>query len=98
MTKNISISEALEYLDISQTEASKLLDVNVRTIRRWMDNPDEMSGPSKHAISAWCMINKLGLSWRPNSIDIVVKNGDTFELDLDKVCQDIKLLRISGRF
>lgn len=98
MAYTMSISEAIKYLDLTQKEASILLDVNDRTIRRWIENEHEVNNAAKNLLSAWCKLNKLGLAWRPGDIDITIKNGETVELDIDEIGKVIKFFSAGKTF
>lgn len=80
-----SLPEIIKYLDITQKETANLLDVNPKTIKRWIENENEIKVWAKNLLSAWCKLSKLGLAWRPGEIDIVIKNGETVEIDFNEV-------------
>lgn len=60
------LKECLKTLDLTQTEAAKLLSVTPRTFRRWVANPAEISGPAEQALKAWVRLNNRNLVWRPD--------------------------------
>ena len=64
----IELQQCLTCLGLSDTEAAKLLSVDPRTIRRWKEKPDELSGPAEQALRAWMRLEVLGLSWRPDGV------------------------------
>lgn len=73
MTKQ-EFSQVFIDLALTQEEAAKLLSIHVRTIRRWAENPREISGPAQQAFLAWRRLEQLGIPWRPDGVDLVVDN------------------------
>jgi transcriptional regulator with XRE-family HTH domain len=61
-----SLVEQLNELGLSQRETSRLLDVNERTVRRWIKNPNEIPATALQAISAWVKLQRRGLAWHPH--------------------------------
>lgn len=61
----------LDELGLSQAEAARLLSVDARTIRRWADDPADMPGPAEQALRAWLALDRFGLPWAPDSVDLV---------------------------
>ena len=57
---------ALKALGINQTEASTLLDVSDRSVRRWAEGPEEIPGPVEQTLRAWVRLEVVGLAWRPD--------------------------------
>lgn len=70
MMSQTALLAHLNQLDLSQTEAARLLSVNVRTVRRWVENPSEMPGPAEQALRAWLRLHRLGLAWRPDGLPL----------------------------
>lgn len=68
--------EALNELGLSQVDAARLLSVDPRTVRRWVANPAEVTGPAEQALLAWQKLNRLGLPWSPDCIDLVQTDPD----------------------
>ncbi len=62
-----NVRASLEKLRISQTEAALLLSVSDRTVRRWVENSDELPGPAERALQAWQALDAQGLPWRPDA-------------------------------
>lgn len=60
----------LTGLGLSQTEAARLLSVDARTVRRWVENPTCMPGPAEQALRAWFTLHRMGLPWSPDSVDL----------------------------
>src|SRR5437868_3007921 len=90
----------LKELDLTQTEAAKLLSVNIRTLRRWIENPEEISGPAKQALVAWRRLQRFGLAWRPSETDIILTHPDELAelfkcfragaMELDSILENVK--------
>lgn len=68
--------KTLNELGLTQTEAAKLLSVNVRTVRRWAENPEEIPGPAEQALQAWLRLHQIGMPWRPDGVDIILSDPD----------------------
>ena len=68
--------DALDELGLSQVDAARLLSVDPRTVRRWVANTAEITGPAEQALRAWQKLNQLGLPWSPDSIDLVQTDPD----------------------
>ncbi len=60
----------LSELGLSQVDTARLLSVDARTVRRWVANPKEITGPAEQALRAWRLLNHLGLPWSPDSTDL----------------------------
>lgn len=82
---NIPIKEIFNKLGLTPTEAARLLSVNIRTIRRWFENPNEISVPAKQALLAWLHLHQIAMPWRPDDIDVL---GDD-----PQISEHIKLYR-----
>jgi hypothetical protein len=61
----------LELLNITQDELANLLCINVRTVRRWIKNAEKITGPAQQAMRAWLKLHTIGMSWRPDGIDVL---------------------------
>jgi hypothetical protein len=66
----------LNRLDLTQVEAARLLSVNVRTLRRWVETPAELPGPAEQALRAWMRLHRLGLAWRPDGLPLGEDEAD----------------------
>jgi len=64
-------NDTLGELGLTQVDTARLLSVDARTVRRWVANPEELTGPAEQALRAWRRLNHLGLPWSPDSIDLV---------------------------
>src|ERR1700720_1904501 len=76
MTKTELMAIADE-LGLTQSEAARLLSVDERTIRRWVEDPSRVPGPAEHALRAWVRLHRLGLAWKPD--DLPIGEDDTEE-------------------
>lgn len=70
------LHDTLSELGLSQVDMARLLSVDARTVRRWVANPEEITGPTTQALRAWRRLNQLGLAWSPDSTDIVETDPD----------------------
>ena len=75
-----NITTALASLGLSQVAAARLLSVDPRTLRRWVENPGEIPGPAEQALRAWVRLNQYGLPWSPDGVDLV-------ELDPEQIAR-----------
>lgn len=67
MTK-ADFADALTELGLTQSELARLLGVTDRTVRRWVDAPEDIPGPATQAIQAWRRMKAFHISWRPDSL------------------------------
>jgi len=88
----------LDYLGISLAELADLFQLNVRTVRRWAENPGEIPGAAEQALRAWVRLQRLGLAWRPDGIAIGERSSELAEqikahlrhaVDLDALIQRV---------
>jgi hypothetical protein len=70
----------MSELGLSQVDLARLLSVDPRTVRRWVADPAEITGPAEQALRAWRRLNKLGLPWSPDSIDLVETDPEQISL------------------
>ncbi|HEV2954717.1 MAG TPA: hypothetical protein VGX95_01245 [Xanthobacteraceae bacterium] len=91
------LSNHLSQLGITQTEAARLLSVNARTMRRWLEG-EEVPGPAEQAIRAWLRLHRRNLPWRPDSIAIVEDDQDQIAAHRAHAIQlDAILARVEAR-
>jgi hypothetical protein len=76
MMSKAELLRHLNQLDLTQAEAARLLSVNVRTVRRWVETPAEMPGPAEQALRAWLRLHRLGLAWRPDGLPLGEDEAD----------------------
>ncbi len=60
------LNTILKNLRLDSKDAAQLLEVSPRTVRRWMDAPAEIPGPTCRALQAWSSLERAGLPWRPD--------------------------------
>jgi len=70
MISKTELLRHLNQLSLTQAELARLLSVNVRTVRRWVETPAEMPGPAEQALRAWLRLHRLGLAWRPDGLPL----------------------------
>jgi hypothetical protein len=91
-----NINEALNLLGLTQVDAARLLSVDPRTLRRWVENPNEIPGPAEQALRAWLRLHHLGLPWTPDGIDLIEVNPEQIALhrlhtlELDALLEKVK--------
>lgn len=61
-----SIKEAMAYLGISTQELANLLNINLRTIQRWISGDTPIPTATERVLEAWALLQRLGLPWRPD--------------------------------
>ena len=64
----------LELLGLLPNEAASLLSVGPRTVRRWLDGSQDVSGPAEQALRAWLRLHTRGLAWRPDGVALDTGN------------------------
>lgn len=90
-----NLSDNLNALGLSQVAAARLLSVDPRTVRRWLENPAEISGPAEQALRAWQRLHEYGLPWSPDGVDLIESNPDriasyrSHTIDLDALLQRV---------
>jgi hypothetical protein len=78
--KNQELQLILDSLDINQSNLSVLLDVNIRTVRRWIDKPEVIPAPVCEALRAWLKLWINDIPWMPKEVSEkeVVKTNTIF--------------------
>lgn len=68
------LKESLALLGIDSQELALFLEVNPRTVKRWMG--DEISVPTRivRLLEAWILLHKIGLPWRPDGEKFITPN------------------------
>jgi transcriptional regulator with XRE-family HTH domain len=94
---NFELKDYMGELNLSQDELAYLLNVNPRTIKRWLEKPSEIPESVKQAMTAWLRLKKFGLSWRPDASILpeeeVIKHLEKFishSIILDDILQRVK--------
>lgn len=93
---NINLSDTLNSLGLSQVAAARLLSVDPRTVRRWVENPAEISGPAEQALRAWHRMHEYGLPWSPDGVDLIESDPEQIALhrlhtlELDALLEKVK--------
>lgn len=82
---NINIIEAMKELDLTQKELSELMQINIKTVNRWV-NRGKIPGPAREALRSWLELNKLGIAWNPAQCNIGISDNDEIKLII-KDCQ-----------
>lgn len=72
----LDLNKELGPLGLDHVELSQLLDVDIRTVKRWASNQSELPGPVKTTLMAWQRLNELGLPWRPDASDALNLHPD----------------------
>ena len=75
MTK-IELLEFFSDLGLTQAEAARLLSVDSRTVRRWVEDATEISGPAEVALKAWRSLHRYGLPWHPDGQDVLMQQPE----------------------
>ena len=69
-------SSIFDTLCLTQSELARLLSVNIRTVRRWVESPADIPGPAEQALRAWFALDRLGLPWAPDAVDVAQIGAD----------------------
>lgn len=67
-------------LGLTQVEAARLLSVDPRTVRRWVEDTAEISGPAERALKAWQSLHRYGLPWHPDGQDVLTQGPEQIAL------------------
>ena len=102
MMTHSEFQETLRYLGLSLAELAELLAVNIRTTRRWADDPHEIPGPAEQALRAWVRLQRLGLAWRPDGVAIGERSAERIAEQIklylrNAVDLDALIQRVEGR-
>lgn len=79
MMTPIELEEHLAQLKLDQAEASQLLGVNPRTLRRWLEG-EEVPGLAEAALRAWRTLHDRNLPWKPDSVSLFEDDQNQIEL------------------
>ena len=90
----------LKALALTQAEASTLLGVSDRSVRRWVEGPENVPGPVEQTLRAWVRLERGGLAWRPDSemlggemseaLAQLIANYRRHALDLDSLINKVE--------
>lgn len=73
------LEEHLAHLKLDQAEASQLLGINPRTLRRWFEG-EEVPGLAEAALRAWRTLHDRNLPWKPNSVSLFEDDQNRIEV------------------
>lgn len=73
------LGEHLAHLKLDQPEASQLLGVNPRTLRRWFEG-EEVPGLAEAALRAWRTLHDRNLPWKPDSVSLFEDDQNQIQL------------------
>ncbi len=66
------LRESLVTLGLNFLELAQLLDMNVRTVQRWLSGEVEIPRSIECVINAWMYLNQMGLPWRPDGFSVAL--------------------------
>lgn len=95
MMSSVEFVEHLSALRLSQTEASQLLGVSDRTLRRWAEG-ESVPGPVEAALRAWRSLDRRHLPWKPDSMSVLANDEDqmermeAYDRDLAQVLKEVE--------
>jgi hypothetical protein len=75
----IELEEHLAHLKLDQAEASQLLGVNPRTLRRWLEG-EEVPSLAEAALRAWRTLHDRNLPWKPDSVSLFEDDQNQIQL------------------
>jgi len=81
---NGHLKESLAYLGISTHELAVMLDINIRTVQRWVSGVSEIPTSTERVIQAWSLLQKLGLPWRPDGDHLMSLHDLRRQVELHK--------------
>lgn len=65
------LREYLSVLKVTNHELAQLMGVNERTVQRWLSDQTEIPGGIARALEAWFYLDRVGLPWRPDGVQLV---------------------------
>jgi len=68
------LKESISLLGIDHQELANFLEVNSRTVKRWLS--DEIPVPTgiRRLLEAWTILHRMGLPWRPDGAKFTSTN------------------------
>ena len=79
MMTSSELGNHLAHLNLDPPQASQLLGVTPRTLRRWFEG-EEVPGPAEAALRAWRTLHDRNLPWKPDSISLFQDDQDQIRL------------------
>jgi hypothetical protein len=67
---NLELAGSLKRLSLSEAESARVLSVNPRTVRRWVEGSTVVPGAVEQALQAWLRLESLRVPWRPEGVPI----------------------------
>jgi hypothetical protein len=80
----------LDELRLTESQLAQFLSVNIRSVRRWIKYPYKITGPARNVILAWVRLNRLGMAWRPDEINVLNDH------QIDEIAEKIKFYRLDS--
>jgi hypothetical protein len=80
--KNGKLLETLAYLDVTASELALLLDLNLRTIQRWLSGEVDIPKSVRCLLESWSTLQYLGLPWRPDGLNLLDQSIRKKQLEL----------------
>lgn len=78
--------QSIANLRLDSGDAAKLLSVDIKTVRRWMDGKVAIPGPVSEVLSAWIKLDRLRIPWRPDVAPVA-------PIDEDAIAEQLQLYR-----
>lgn len=90
------IRSNLAFLNTSQVEVALLLGVNARTVRRWINGTQNISGAAEQALAAWVKLHKAKMAWRPDSMPVFKQDAASIaahnhEIELSELIKRVEV-------
>lgn len=70
--KVAEVKEAMAHLGVKPKELSELIDVNPRTVARWLSGEVKVPNVVERVVQAWVTLHQFGLPWRPDGRNLLV--------------------------
>lgn len=89
------LDSALSTLDLSATDASQLLGIAQRTLRRWREG-EAIPAAAEAALRAWLTLHEWGIPWRPDTVSVVDDDKDQIRrmrehaIDVEQMLERVK--------
>jgi len=99
-TRNFDLLALMRELRLGTKVAANLLDVEPKTVQRWLNGEVQVPGPVRQAMSAWKRLQQAGIPWHPAALPLTFMTEDEAQeqarlwnrhlLDLDDVLERVK--------
>jgi len=80
--KIAEIKEAIAHLGVKPNELAELIDVNPRTVTRWLSGEVRVPNVVERLVQAWLTLHQFGMPWRPDGKNLLVDQHQRQQIKL----------------